>query len=90
MPRLPEVYAVWCGPLKTPEEYRTQHGVSEVRYVDELQAFLQELAPPEIYLLQGKNTDSGSIAKPGASCFWIAFGMVCRCVFSLRRDAVLL
>ena len=36
-------------------------GVDEVRYVDELRAYVGDRAPPQLHVLQGLNTDSGNV-----------------------------
>lgn len=36
VPRLPESYAVWMGPLTTLEEFSRKYGIPNVHYVDEV------------------------------------------------------
>lgn len=64
MPRLPSEYAVWMGPIDTPEFTKEKYAVDEVHYVDELASVLKAAAPPCLHTLAGKNTDSGSVTKP--------------------------
>lgn len=66
VPRLPESYAVWMGRIHPPQHFRELYEVDEVRHVDELPAVLAQLDPRPLHLLSGKNSDSGSLAKPAA------------------------
>ncbi|GAX85630.1 hypothetical protein CEUSTIGMA_g13045.t1 [Chlamydomonas eustigma] len=63
MPRLPDSYAVWMGPLKSPEYYLGRYGVDEVLYVDEMSKWLETAVGKHqglpIHVLSGTNTDSG-------------------------------
>ncbi|GAX86082.1 hypothetical protein CEUSTIGMA_g13495.t1 [Chlamydomonas eustigma] len=63
MPRLPDSYAVWMGPLKSPEYYLGRYGVDEVLYVDEMSKWLETDVGKHqglpIHVLSGTNTDSG-------------------------------
>jgi hypothetical protein len=61
VPRLPESYAVWMGPLKTLENFREYYEVDQVRYVDEIPQIINEAK--SVFLLQGTNTDSGLQTK---------------------------
>ena len=36
MPKFPASYAVWMGPILTPEEIKTKYAVDEVFYVDQV------------------------------------------------------
>lgn len=36
VPRLPEEYAVWMGPLLSLEDFKKKYGVDQVNYVDEV------------------------------------------------------
>lgn len=64
MPRLPAEYAVWMGPIASPEAVAAAHGVDRVAYVDELAAVLSELEAPSVHVLCGENTDSGLHSHP--------------------------
>mmetsp|Transcript_19431 Transcript_19431/g.74606 ORF Transcript_19431/g.74606 Transcript_19431/m.74606 type:complete len:512 (+) Transcript_19431:25-1560(+) len=66
IPRLPPAYAVWMGEIKPAKFFKDHYEVDEVRYVDELEAYLEEGDPEKLFLLQGKNTDSGLVNKPAA------------------------
>jgi Xaa-Pro dipeptidase len=61
MPRLPEAYAVWMGRIEPPEHFLALYGVDDVRYSDELPAWMAASAPEKLLLLEGKNSDSGSV-----------------------------
>lgn len=66
-PRLDEEYAVWLGHIQPPSFFKDLYGVDEVHYVDELAEVLaskQQEPDWSLYLLHGKNTDSGSFSQP--------------------------
>ena len=64
MPRLPEAWAVWMGPIHTPAYFGAAYEVDEVRYVDDLKAALTDLRPEVLLLLSGRNSDSDRLAQP--------------------------
>eukprot|EP01087_Luapelamoeba_hula_P004108 TRINITY_DN14067_c0_g1_i1.p1 TRINITY_DN14067_c0_g1~~TRINITY_DN14067_c0_g1_i1.p1 ORF type:complete len:494 (+),score=81.22 TRINITY_DN14067_c0_g1_i1:60-1541(+) len=64
VPKLPESYAVWMGRIEPPSFYKDKYGVDEVHYVDDLSDQLTANKTSVIYLLKGKNSDSGNDAKP--------------------------
>ena len=64
-PRLPPSYAVVMGRIKPPAEFAAAYGVERAAYVDELRAALRAGAG-KLYLLRGRNTDSGVTATPAA------------------------
>jgi Xaa-Pro dipeptidase len=66
VPRLPESWGVWMGRIHPPEHFGAAYGVDEARYVDELPAVLRAARPERLLLLQGKNSDSGLVARPAA------------------------
>ncbi len=48
---------------------QAKYGVNEVRYVDELAAVLDELAPPCLHVLDGgTNTDRRALQEHGPGC----------------------
>jgi Xaa-Pro dipeptidase len=59
IPRLPREYAVWMGEIKSPQTFQQLYEVDEVRYVDQIQHYLQEINCSVIFVLKGQNTDSG-------------------------------
>jgi Xaa-Pro dipeptidase len=64
IPRLPQSYAVWMGEIYPPEYFVRLYGVDEVFYVDEMAHTLRNILGTEnLYVLDGKNTDSGSNYK---------------------------
>lgn len=66
VPRYPDEYAVWMGPLLQTNDYSDKYGISNVYYVDELKTILQKLNRNKILTLKGLNTDSGLTAKPAS------------------------
>ena len=64
VPRLPPEYSVFMGTVHAPEHFRKLYAVDEVRYVDELRAYIGDRAPPQLHVLQGLNTDSGNVSVP--------------------------
>ncbi|XP_058463293.1 xaa-Pro dipeptidase [Malaya genurostris] len=64
VPRLPAEYAVWMGPLLSPEDFLKKYEVNAVYYVDEIDAKISELNPSVLLTLSGPNADSGLQAKP--------------------------
>ncbi|KAH8613817.1 Aminopeptidase P N terminal domain [Trypanosoma vivax] len=59
IPRLPQQYAVWMGPLPLPENVKVSTGVEEVHYVDEIDSVLAAKGVKTVELLRGVNSDSG-------------------------------
>ena len=68
VPELGEDYEVFCGRYPSPEAFKAAYGVEEVRYLHELPAWLEaELGEQGVlYLLHGRNSDSGNFALPAA------------------------
>lgn len=64
IPRLPESYAVWMGPLHSCSTLKNKYEVDDVLYVDEIDKFFTEKAPSLILTLSGHNTDSDLNAVP--------------------------
>lgn len=64
IPRHPDEYAVWMGPLARTNDFSKKYGVPNVYYVDELKKVLEDLKRDKILTLKGLNTDSGLTAKP--------------------------
>lgn len=56
VPRLPQEYAVWMGPIRTCEDFRSSYAVDACHYVDEMQNFFP--SNETLFLLDGLNTDS--------------------------------
>jgi Xaa-Pro dipeptidase len=61
-PRLPAEYAVWMGKILTPSDFVAIYGVDECLYVDEMEATISGSITDanKLYLMTGKNSDSGS------------------------------
>ena len=66
MPRLPAEWAVWQGRIQPPEHYEAMYAVDEVRHVDEIAETLAAIHAKPLYLLKGRNTDSGNWSTPAA------------------------
>ncbi|CAG9772882.1 unnamed protein product [Ceutorhynchus assimilis] len=66
IPRHPEEYAVWMGPLAQIHDFSNKYGIANVYYVDELKTVLEKLNRAKILTLKGLNTDSGLTAKPAS------------------------
>lgn len=62
VPHLPDEYAVWMGDIKPCSEYKETYEVSDCKYVEEMKDCFPE--DSTLYLLRGKNTDSGLFAEP--------------------------
>ncbi|XP_024361458.1 uncharacterized protein [Physcomitrium patens] len=67
-PRLDPEYAVWLGEIQPPSHFKDLYGVDEVHYVDELVEVLNKsragVSSWLLYLLYGKNSDSGNFSQP--------------------------
>ena len=67
-PRLDPEYAVWLGEIQPPKYFKELYGVDEVYYVDEMADVFgvkeRSSSDWKLYVLYGKNTDSGSFSKP--------------------------
>ncbi|XP_050293691.1 xaa-Pro dipeptidase isoform X2 [Anthonomus grandis grandis] len=66
IPRHPEEYAVWMGPLAKCDDFSKKYNISKVYYVDQLSTILKGLNRAKILTLKGINTDSGLTAKPAS------------------------
>jgi len=55
IPRLPESYAVWSGPIRTPDWFERHYGVDECFYTDEVVAVLKEKRCSTLFLMEGMN-----------------------------------
>ena len=66
IPHLPESFAVWMGPIHTPEYYKDLYKVDEVLYTDDMNAYLEKFAPEVVYVTYGQNSDSGNFAQPAS------------------------
>uniref|UniRef100_A0A0E0G3P6 Xaa-Pro dipeptidase n=1 Tax=Oryza nivara TaxID=4536 RepID=A0A0E0G3P6_ORYNI len=69
-PRLPADYAVWMGEIKPLSYFKDRYKVDMVFYVDEITQVLQDRfsdhGKPLLFVLYGKNTDSGNYSKPAS------------------------
>ncbi|TMW62064.1 hypothetical protein Poli38472_009557 [Pythium oligandrum] len=60
VPRQSAEWELWCGDRKPLTYFRTHYKVDAVYYVDELKTILQSnYGVEQLYVLKGKNTDSG-------------------------------
>jgi len=60
IPKLPPDYATWMGKIKSPSHFREVYKVDECHFVDDIESVLTSLGCKVIYIIQGKNTDSGN------------------------------
>ncbi|CAN6271990.1 unnamed protein product [Urochloa humidicola] len=69
-PRLPADYAVWMGEIKPLSYFKDTYKIDMVFYVDEIAQVVQDRfgdhGKPLLFLLYGKNTDSGNFSKPAS------------------------
>ncbi|KAG2762807.1 hypothetical protein JG687_00008445 [Phytophthora cactorum] len=60
VPRLSDEWELWCGDRKPLAYFKAHYKVDEVFYMDEMAAVLADkLKAKKLYVLHGKNTDSG-------------------------------
>jgi len=64
VPKQPESYAVWMGPLKTTEFYAKKYGVDHCYYVENIGSVLKERDVQTLYLPKGKNMYSDRENEP--------------------------
>jgi Xaa-Pro dipeptidase len=72
MPRLPDVYRIWCGDIHSQEHFLNTYLVEEVKYSDEMVVWFQEQlssgeladSASRVHVMKGVNSDSGAEAKP--------------------------
>mmetsp|Transcript_8426 Transcript_8426/g.21519 ORF Transcript_8426/g.21519 Transcript_8426/m.21519 type:complete len:544 (-) Transcript_8426:136-1767(-) len=63
MERLPDEYQIWMGKHRTLEDFKVTYEVDEVKWHDELPAFLgAREVKPTLYVINGVNSDSGARA----------------------------
>lgn len=57
-------YEIFCGKFPTPDEFRSKYEVDEVKYVDELDGWLDDRLGADgsarVHVLDGVNSDSGA------------------------------
>jgi len=61
IPRLPAEYAIWMGKIQPPSQFQKKYAVGNVKFVDELEEFLQDA--PAVHVLHGQNSDSKAWAS---------------------------
>jgi len=64
VPEFPDNYKIWFGKIKTREEIREEYQVEACDFENNLESFLVDYKPETVYLLKGKNTDSGKVHQP--------------------------
>lgn len=66
IPNFPKEYLVIMGKIHPPSDFKASYAVDEVFYTEDLEGWLtKELGTDDkIYLMNGRNTDSGLRAKP--------------------------
>mmetsp|Transcript_880 Transcript_880/g.1900 ORF Transcript_880/g.1900 Transcript_880/m.1900 type:complete len:508 (-) Transcript_880:1149-2672(-) len=70
IPRLPESYSIWMGPITTPEEVRRAYAVDAVRFRDEMEEEVIHGRQDPLHVLGGKNSDSGKNVMNGMPLTW--------------------
>ena len=63
--RLPDVYRIWMGEIKTTADIQKMYEVDAVKYIDELAETVAATLPSSLLLLAGFNTDGKQNSKPG-------------------------
>ncbi|XP_043937818.1 xaa-Pro dipeptidase [Protopterus annectens] len=63
VPKLPESYATWMGPIHPCEHFRKKYHVDEVQYTCDIANVLASKKPSVLLTLRGLNTDSGSTTR---------------------------
>lgn len=58
VPKLPDSYAVWMGPLLTLKDFQEIYRVNNVFYTDEIAQQLEKMNPEKLLTLNGVNSDS--------------------------------
>jgi len=66
IPRLPKEYAMWMGEIKPPSHFKDAYEVEQVLYADEVPKFFKDAEAKKLFLLEGKNSDSGITATPAS------------------------
>eukprot|EP01059_Diplonema_ambulator_P035379 TRINITY_DN829_c0_g2_i1.p1 TRINITY_DN829_c0_g2~~TRINITY_DN829_c0_g2_i1.p1 ORF type:complete len:520 (+),score=132.79 TRINITY_DN829_c0_g2_i1:45-1562(+) len=59
IPRLPDLYAQWFGPIKPTSWFADTYEVAEVHYIDEMETVLEKRNFSQILTPSGVNHDSG-------------------------------
>jgi Xaa-Pro dipeptidase len=85
IPTLPESYAVFMGSIRPPQSFKDEYRVDEVYYVEDLPRIL---VGKTLYVLHGKNTDSGTYTEPasfpGIETFRVDNGVLFPIIVNLR------
>lgn len=75
VPNLPAEYAIWLGKIHPTSYFKEKYEVDEVKFVEQLESFFDNMKASTIFTLSGVNTDSGSTAKdakfPGIEKFTV-------------------
>lgn len=67
IPEVPEAWEVWNGPNRVAEFYNKKYRVTETHFTKDINSVLQKEGIKKLYLLYGRNTDSGSYTKTMAN-----------------------
>ncbi|KAF2882314.1 hypothetical protein ILUMI_23879 [Ignelater luminosus] len=59
VPRLPDSYAIWMGPLHSLEDFSKKYLIENVYYSDTIADVLTNLNPSALLIMNGVNSDSG-------------------------------
>jgi len=60
IPKLPPEYATWMGKIKSPDHFKALYKVDECYFVNDIESVLKSHGCQLIYIIHGKNTDSGN------------------------------
>jgi Xaa-Pro dipeptidase len=65
IPKLPEEYKIWCGTIHPPEHFRHSYAVDDVKYTENLKAWIDDALAQggQLHVMNGVNSDSGITAK---------------------------
>lgn len=64
IPKLSPEYRIWCGEIHPPSVFAASYAIEEVVYTDDLKQWISgHLGSGKLYLLHGRNSDSGLYPK---------------------------
>ncbi|XP_043278048.1 xaa-Pro dipeptidase isoform X2 [Venturia canescens] len=63
VPKLPKEYEVWCGKLKTLDDFKARYGVDEIYYNCDVESLMHQLNAKMILTLYGLNSDSNLLSR---------------------------
>lgn len=81
VPKLPEEYAVWMGPIRTNASLQDEYKTESVEFVSDIKDVLEKLSPSEVHTTRGLNKDSDRYAKEATFEGIDAFKTVNSCLY---------